>query len=349
MTQSEADKSMTTDELIEALSQPRAWPFPVDRVEVVQTHISAVFLAGEFAFKVKKPVNLGFVDFTGLEQRLLHCQNELKLNRRLAPGVYHDVLPITRNGDRVLVGGGGELVDYAVRMRRLPAQNTFRAIMARGEPLAPLLKKLAAKLAGFYREAASGPEISCHADRECMTDILRENLSLSRQFLGRTVDEADFAKLESAVGRELERMGDLIEKRALAFIPRDCHGDLRLEHIYSFPGEQPPGDLVVVDCLEFSPRLRCNDPVTDYAFLAMELDFEGRPDLAEVFLDECFRLTNDEEGRALLPLFTAYRHIVRGKVRSFMTGDLKIPETQRQEAVERARRHYLRALEILEG
>ncbi len=311
---------------------------------MVQTHISVVFLAGERAYKVKKPVDLGFLDFTTLKLRRIDCEEEVRLNRRLAPSVYLGVVPIVRRRGGLKVGGDGPAIEYAVEMRRLPDEATLRSRLGRGKLEPGLLGTLARRLADFHQRAASGPEVARWARFEVVAGNARENFDQTRPFRGQTMSEAVWNRLRDLTEAELSRHRGLIDARARPGVARDTHGDLHLDHVYAFPGRTPPDDLVIVDCIEFNVRLRYADPVSDLAFLAMDLLFHHRSDLSEVLVDAYFDAANDDAGRPLLPYYTAYRAVVRGKVESLALGASEIPAGQRWQDLQRARAHFLLAL-----
>lgn len=333
--------------LIEDLARPEAYPHEASDPEIHQTHISVVFLAGAHAYKIKKPVDLGFLDFTTLDRRRHYCREEVRLNRRLAPSVYLGVVPITVVGGRHVFGGDGTPVEYAVHMERLPAEATLEARLQRGEPLEPYLEIFGRRLARFHEQAAGGLEVARFGEYEIVSGNARENLDQSRDQVGRTVSAAVFSRLEAALERALTHLRPLIEERAAAGVPRDTHGDLHLEHVYALPDRPAPDDLVAVDCIEFNRRFRYADPVADMAFLAMDLVYHGRPDLAERFADAYFRSSDDAAGRTLLPFYRSYRAAVRGKVEGILSGEDEVQENQRVRAADRARGHWLLALSEL--
>jgi len=318
-----------------------------------------VFLAGDFAYKIKKPVDLGFLDFTTLERRRIDCEDEVRLNRRLAPSVYLGVVPIVRRDGGVRVGGGepgveapapevpeapGEILEYAVRMERLPDGATLLARLERGDAGHSELAALGRRIAEFHREAATGEEIARYGRFEVVAGNARENFEQTARFRGETVSAPVWERLRELTESELAARRDLIDRRARPGVIRDTHGDLHLDHVYRFPDREPPGDLVVIDCIEFSARFRHADPVADIAFLAMDLAFHGRRDLACTFTDAYFEASGDAEGRALLPFYTAYRAVVRGKVESLAIMGREVPEGQRWQDLQRARAHFLLAL-----
>lgn len=334
--------------IIEELSRPEAYPHPADDLVVHQTHISVVFLAGEYAYKIKKPVDLGFLDFTTLERRRFYCDEEVRLNRRLAEDVYLGVVPVVRQSGGLAVGGEGPADEWAVRMRRLPAGATLLAMLERGELDRPLLEELARRIAAFHASADAGSAVARYARFDVVAENARNNLIQSRGHVGRTILEPVFRRLSERLEAWLERIRPLVERRAAEGVPRDTHGDLHLDHVYRLPDREPPHDLIAVDCIEFGERFRWADPVADAAFLVMDLAFRGRRDLADAFADEYFAATGDAEGRRLLPFYVAYRAAVRGKVEGMAAEGPEVPEAKRREAALRARGHWLLALVELE-
>jgi aminoglycoside phosphotransferase family enzyme/predicted kinase len=334
--------------LIEALSLPNAYSYPVEAVKVRQTHISVVFLAGPYAYKVKKPVNLGFLDFDSLEKRRRFCDEEVRLNRRLAPHVYLGVVPAVRTGQGIQLEGEGEVVEWAVKMRRLPDEATLQERVRRNEVGTDLLQSLARRIAYFHQVAETNERIAAFGRFDVVAPVILDIFAQAASHLETTVSKTVFDRVRSLAGETLDRLRPLIETRAARRVPRDCHGDMHLDHVYYFPGEKPPADLVIVDCIEFNERFRFIDPVSDIAFPAMDFAFQGRRDLARRFADTYFDATRDEEGRPLLPLYTAYRATVRGLVDGIKLTEREVAMGERTAALERARAHWLLALTELE-
>lgn len=342
---------MQLTRLIAGLSEPSAYPSTdsVDAVEVHQTHISAVFLAGPYAYKIKKPLTLGFLDYGTLEKRRHFCELEVRLNRRLAPSVYLGVVPVTLDGAAgVRMEGTGEAVEWAVKMERLPDDATLRARLARNAVDAALVTELATRVADFHARAEAGPFISDYGRFEVVAGNARENFAQAGPHAGATFSRGVFERLKDLTEQALAGLRPLIDARAERGVPRDGHGDLRLDHVYLFPDRPPPDDLVVIDGIEFGERYRYADPVADLAFLVMDFAFHGRRDLAEVLTDAYLRASDDAEGRALLPFYTAYRSAVRGKVEGMKMTESEVSEAERDKARTRARAHWLLALGELE-
>lgn len=334
--------------LIDALSKPAAYPDAVDAVEVRQTHISLVFLAGLCAYKVKKPVALGFLDFSTLEQRLHFCEREVLLNRRLAPSVYVGVVPITDDEAGLRVEGRGRVIEWAVKMVRLPDAARFSERLGRGEVDAGYVETLAQRIAAFHAGAQAGPAIAASGRFAVVAGHARENFDQSAAHVGTTVSRVVFERLRHLTECALEEHKSMIESRAERGVPRDGHGDLRLDHVYLFPDRPPPADLIFIDCIEFNDRYRHADPVADVATLVVDLARRGRRDLAGAFADAYFRAAGDAEGRVLLPFYSAYRAAVRGKVEGIKISEAEVPEAERGAALIRARAHWLLALRLLE-
>jgi len=328
--------------LIDALARPDAYPHPVEMVQVQQTHVSVVFLAGAYAYKVKKPVGLGFLDFRTPEQRRHFCGEEIRLNRRLAPAVYLGAVPVTCSGQAIRMEGDGEVIDWAVKMRRLPEAATLKArLRSRSVGVGPI-ESLARKIARFHARAEAGGHVASFGRFEVVAGNARENFSQSWAHLGSAVSPGVFARLKTLTDVRLDHLRPLIQ-------PRDTHGDLHLDHVYLFPDNEPPDDLVIIDCIEFNERFRYADPVADMAFLVMDLAFHGRRDLAEAFATAYFQASGDQEGRGLLPFYTAYRAAVRAKVEGFELVATEMAEPDRAAALVQARAHWLLALGELEG
>ncbi|MDB5386975.1 MAG: hypothetical protein JWM11_2621 [Planctomycetaceae bacterium] len=339
---------MELTSLISGLSDPAAYPAGVQNVELRQTHISVVFLTEEFAFKIRKPVKFSFLDFSSLEKRHFDCCREVELNQRLAPGVYLGVVPIVQREGRIHVGGGGEPVEWAVQMRRLPENATLKHQLLQDDVGADLFKVLGRRLATFHAGAACSSQIAEFAKYEAVARNVLENLN-SQQANGSPASERTVqTRIAELTRQRLEEHRDLIEQRAARGVPRDTHGDLRLDHVYYFPECTPPADLCIVDCIEFNDGFRYADPVSDIAFLIMDLKFEGRSDLAQVQANEYFLVTDDSEGRQLLSFYVAYRAAVRAKVSTLESVEDEIPESERSNAIVSARAHWLLTLTELE-
>ncbi len=320
--------------LLTGLRDPRAYPDTPSEVEVVQTHISCVFLAGDAVYKVKKPVRFSFLDFSTLERRRHFCEEEVRLNRRLAPAVYRGVVPIVRTRDGYRVGASGEPVEYAVHMQRLPPERLLRAVVERGEANDALLERIAAKIATFHADPSTLPVTTDGALPEEIAGTLRETfdaLAAARDVPN--LDAAMLADLRVLTGAALRRVAPILRRRRDAGRVREGHGDLRADHICCTEA------LPIIDCVEFSSRLRTCDVASEVAFLASELDFLGAAALADTFVAAYVRLSGDAEVPALLPFFRAYRAAVRAMVATLTAAEPEVDAAQRAQQREDARRY----------
>jgi len=339
---------MNLPELIAALSNPAAYPPGCGTVTVIQTHISVVFLTDAWVYKIKKPVNFGFLNYETLAARKHFCQEETRLNRRLAPSIYVGTVPISEDASGLHVEGTGTPVEWAVKMRRLPDSATLEQRLSRGDLTEAELTGLARRLAEFHRLAESSPRIAEYARFSTVAGNARENFQQSQAQVDQIVPRPLFERLSALSEAWLGELEPQIEDRAHQGIPRDTHGDLRLEHIYYFPDASPPEDWIIIDCIEFHERFRYADPLADLAFLMMDLDSRGRFDLAEFLKAEYFKAAGEANCDRLLTFYIAYRAIVRAKVEGLTAAESEIPEAFRSESRQRAGRHWRLALSLLE-
>jgi aminoglycoside phosphotransferase family enzyme/predicted kinase len=334
----------TKAEVVGDLMRSEAYPAPRPReIGFASTHASWVFLTEHEVWKVKRPVCFGFLDFRSAEARRHFCEEEVRLNRRLAPDVYLGVAPVYRGPRGLSFAGPGEVVDHAVRMRRLPAAASARDRLACGTLDRTLLAQLAARLAAFFQEAA-------RADRFGALEVLRANVSENfaqvEPFVGTLVDRATFDDVRAFQERMLAAGGDGADRLAArvgAGRIRDGHGDLRLEHVYFLP------EPLAIDCIEFNQRFRCGDVAGEIAFLDMELEAAGRADLGAGLVARFAELTDDFDLYGVLDFYLAYRAWVRGKVAAFLTADPLLAIDVKHAKAEEARRGFALARAVAAG
>ena len=300
--------------LLDDLRRPEAYPDPrPSTVTLVTTHISWVFLTDREVWKLKRPVDYGFVDYTTVERRQQCCEDEVRLNRRLAPDVYLGVVPVRLGPAGHWVRSDGEIVDYAVRMRRLPDDRSMEALLRRGALTAEHLERLAARLARFFAAADPAPEAGAI---EAIRRPVTENFVEVEPFVGRFVSRGVLDAVRDWQLGTLAREAARFEERVRRGRIRDGHGDLRLEHVYF-----EDGDPIAIDCVEFNPRLRSGDAAGDVAFLAMELAARSRRDVGERFLAEFARESDDHDLYGVIDFYASYRAWVRGKVAALLAAD----------------------------
>ena len=335
-------------DIVSSLSRKQAFPVSVDSVEVRQTHISEVFLGDNVVYKVKKPVKLPFLDFSTVELRHHFCEEEVRINSPWAPGIYLGVVPITIDSDGYRFEGDGPAADWAVKMRRLPEDMTLRSRLNRGDLTKHDCERVARRIAEIHRTSTPASGNDAANAVTTFRSQLNDNWQFAEQLPGGIVDREVMERIRSLSDQWLDHCGDLLLQRAKQGLVRDVHGDLRLEHVFYFPESSPPGDIVILDGIEFDPGLRLIDVVADIAFMTMELSFVGRRDLAEAFADAYFTESGDSTGRDVLPLFAAYRSAVRAKVAAILATESEIPEVDRNKGLTRSRSHWLWCLSELE-
>ena len=330
-------------ELVQALLDPQTYPDPPQKVELMQTQMSFVFLAGDYVYKVKKPVNLGYLDYTSLAKRRFYCQREVELNRRLCPDAYLGVLPIVKGEGRISLGGQGEAVEYAVKMRRLPREAMMDVLLA-GDKITPLmLTDVAKKLAEFHRKAETNKNISAFGDLATIIQNTEENFSQTEQYIGRTISHEPYQHIRTYTSHFIDEKAALFHGRIDEGRIRDCHGDLHTAHICF--GD----DICIYDCIEFNDRFRYCDVASEVAFLAMDLDHYGRNDLSDAFVNAYVDLSRDEALKILLNFYKCYRAYVRGKVEGFKLDDPHISSEEKARTLAVARDYFKLAESYVEG
>ena len=296
------------DDLVSGLLSPRAWPDP-QPVEHLETHISHVFLVGEHAYKTKKPLNLGFLDFSTLAQRRRFCDEELRINRRLAPDLYLAVVPITGTAAAPRVEGEGAPIEYAVKMRRFSQEGLLEHVLERGELLPAQLDALAAQVAQFHQSLPpAGPDTAFGSAGGIIAPAL-QNFDQLAQLLAVANDVALLQRLRQWTEEQSRVLTPLFELRRRAGFVRECHGDLHLANMVLIDGE-----VRIFDAIEFNPALRWIDLMNEIAFVVMDLAVRGREDLGARFLNTYLETTGDYEGVRVLRYYVVYRALVRAKI-----------------------------------
>jgi len=326
---------MTHPRLVESMMQKDFYPHAPETIELAQTHISYVFIAGDYVYKIKKPVNFGFLDFTTLEKRKFYCEEELRLNKRLAPSIYLDVVAITQDEHgRLAPGGSGEIVEYAVFMKKLPLDKMLKVLLAQGKADAGTFDAVAAKIASFHRNAGTGERIDEMGSLQTIRHNQEENFQQTEKYRDITIPSYQYDFIRQYVERFLEIKKPLLEKRVADHKIRECHGDLHLEHICIAE------DIVVFDCIEFNERFRCGDVAAEVAFLTMDLDYNGYGRFSQSFVDSYLKYSGDSDMPALLNFYRCYYAYVRGKVIGFRLDQKELPDSERDIVRETASKYF---------
>jgi uncharacterized protein len=329
--------------MIEDLLIPDSLPDQTQNVKLIQTHISLVFVADEFVYKIKKPVDFGFLDFSTLEKRRHFCQQEVILNQRLTEGIYLGVLPILYDGKNYRIGqGGGDTVEYAVRMKRIPDERLMKSVYDRGELTTDHLRDIARVIARFHGDAEQSREIDHYGELDAFRFTTDENFDQTRKYVGISIDRKDFEALFQWTDRFFKEHNDLFKRRIVDRKIRDCHGDLHMEHICL------TDPISVFDCIEFNDRLRYTDTLADIGFLLMDLEYRG----GKCFSNQLWRfyaeMTGETGMESLLAFYKVYRAYVRGKVISFQLDDKGISDDEKAKAMQSAKAYFKLARSYIE-
>ncbi len=356
-------------DFVRAMLDASFYPHHPVEVELIQTHISYVFLAGDRVYKVKKAVRFSFLDFSTIERRRFYCHEEVRLNRRLAADVYLGVVAICETGGEFSLAsqdtgcdgpfmkmklrvrsskfqvsredppapaspGAADVVDYAVVMRRLPEEQMLSAILARGEAGDRHIEAIAERLVEFHRGAAAGPEITANGDPARIREAMDADFAESYRYRGRTISQDDDRAIQRFCRDYLATRESLFRRRQAEGRIRDCHGDLRAEHVCF------AGGLTVIDCIEFEPRFRQRDVAAEVAFLAMDIEDLGHKELARRLVRRYSELADDPDLPSLVPFYGCHLAYIRGKVDSLKSLEAEVGEAERSAAESSARRHF---------
>ena len=321
--------------MVEKLRSAPQWaseePVPV---EMVQTHISVVLLGRERVLKLKKPVNFGFLDYSTLEQRRIACEAEVTLNQRLCEHTYLGVQPIGQVEGLPQLSNAGPVIDYAVLMKRLPADRMLDEMVRRHVVTEAHLDRVAHRLSEFHRTARRGPEIDAWGTWEQARRNWDENFTQTSPFVGRTIETSAYQLLRDWVEQWLARNRAVLDERIRGGRVVDGHGDVRGESVCVING------ICIFDCIEFNDRFRCCDVASEVAFLAMDLDALGRPDLSYYVTERYAAHAADAGLFRLLPFYRCYRAYVRGKVLSFRLDEPEFSTADKSRAAERAAEYF---------
>ncbi|TNE95102.1 MAG: hypothetical protein EP328_10335 [Gammaproteobacteria bacterium] len=322
----------TPDTLIKALQNPDLYDHPVRDFQVIETHISQVILTGDYAYKIKKPVDFGFLDFSTLARRKHFCEEELRLNRRLAEQLYLEVIPLTGTPEAPVIGGSGEAFEYMIKMRQFGQDQLFDRLQESGALESERLASLAQQVAHFHDQLPPVAEDKPLGTPEAVYAAMQENFDQIRPMIDDKALLAQLDNLEGWTQSTFERHRDLIAKRRAEGMVRECHGDLHLANITCFDGK-----TTVFDCIEFNEPFRWIDVINDLAFLLMDLESRREDGLANLVLNTYLEYRGDFEALPLLPLYKTYRALVRAKIALFTLGNPSLSDAEKVELMERYR------------
>jgi uncharacterized protein len=328
-------KTAAMTSLIEFLQNPSIYPEGPKAVVLVQTHISWVFIGDTYVYKVKKPVDFGFLDFTTLEKRRFYTQEELRLNKRFSPDVYLSVVSISEKAGRFVINDDSNTVEYALKMRRISEDHMLYRLLMQGRIGPEDLKRVGRHLAHIYRSIRSDAKSRSFGSLDVISHNIIENFDQTEKYIGGPVSRQTWNAIKAWSMDFIEKKGTVFEERVRQGHIKECHGDLHLQHI-CLNGE----DISVFDCIEFNERFRYGDVASDVAFLSMDLDYNGRKDLGNAFVDGYISESGDSTLKDMLRFYKVYRAYVRAKVTSFMLDDTGLDDTAKAKAHQTAQKYF---------
>ncbi|HUF61397.1 MAG TPA: AAA family ATPase [Verrucomicrobiales bacterium] len=328
-----------TQRVLDFLADARSYPHRTTAVRLVQTHASWVFIASPFVYKVKKPVNFGFLDFSTLERRKANCESEVRLNRRLAAEIYRGMEPVCETGGGLEFGDRGRIVEWTVKMREMAPECFLSHRLKHGEVTTETMDRVVERLERFYADQPPLPAAEVALARQRLDESVRGNFDAARDFTGHSLSAAALGAIERFSAEFEARHRDLLDSRIAQGWIRDCHGDLHAEHIHLTPEA-----VQIYDCIEFNEAFRHIDVASDIAFLAMDLDFNGRADLAQHIAGRFAALLRDDGLPRLMDYYKCYRACVRGKVENLHSTGETVGEAERLASLDLARRYFRLAL-----
>lgn len=328
---------------VEALLDPAIYEHPAGDVELVQTHISYVFIAGDYVYKFKKPVDFGFLDFSTLEKRQYCCDRELILNRRLCPDIYLGRVALTEIDGSFTLDGAGTVVEYGIKMVRMPEAQMMIRLINGGHLKSSHIDQIVERLVPFYAQAENSQEINQFGLAKGVAVNVLENFEQTEGFIGSDALSQEQFDAISSWSRAMLAREDLFAQRVAKGYVRDCHGDLYSANICL--GDQ----VYIYDCIEFNDRFRYGDVACDVGFLAMDLDFHGLEQLSTYFIDQFIEKTGDEGLREILNFYKCYRAYVRGKISLFTASDPAVKEEVKLANLGSAKKYFQLAFEYVES
>lgn len=329
--------------LIDALRDPALYEDSPECITIVETHISWVLLTGQYAYKIKKPLDLGFLDFSTLEARQRYCEQELRLNRRLAPDLYLEVVPITGSATAPRLGGTAAAIEYAVKMREFPQSAQLDRVLQRGELRDDHVDQLARQIAGFHQRIAVAGADSVQGTAQNVREPVDENFAHIAARLEGGADREALERLRGWSDAEFTRRRASFEARKATGFVRECHGDMHLANMALIDDQ-----VLIFDCIEFNENLRWNDVMSEVAFLVMDLDDREQSRLASRFLNDYLEITGDYAGLAVMRYYLVYRALVRAKVDCIRACQPDVDTAQRDRILEDYRGYIRLALRYTE-
>jgi len=326
--------SMEQTKLFESLKQPSFYGPNIESVNLLQTHISFVALTGKYAYKIKKPVNFGFLDFSTLEKRKFFCDEEIRLNQRLCPEIYIEVLPITKKNNIIELNGKGPVVDYALKMKEFPQNRIMTYLLKKGEIKEETIEQICTIMINFYNSQERSDEIDKFGKVEAVRKNIEENFEQTKSVVDIAITKENYKFIQDVSNVFFDKKKNVFQQRINQGFIHDCHGDLHSGNIVV------SDKIYIFDCIEFNKRFRFCDVASDLSFLAMDLDYLNYPFLSSYLINNYVEKSNDKGIFKVLNFYKSYRAYVRGKVNGFRLNDPTIDQKEKRQIIETVKKYF---------
>ncbi|MFH1683232.1 MAG: hypothetical protein ABIA37_05550 [Candidatus Woesearchaeota archaeon] len=325
----------TTKKIITALELPFAYSHPTDKIKTIITAVSVIFLTGDYAYKINKPLDLGFLDFSTLEKRKEQCEKELQHNSLITPELYESVVEITEDEEKIAVEGKGEVIEYALKMRQVDPDKTMNLLLEKDQVNQEHIHKLAQKIFDFHQIALSNEEIKNYGSIETIEFNWKENFEQTEKYKPELIAEKDFSFIKKKIDCFIEDNTELFAQRIEKNQIKHCHGDFHSANVFIIGDE-----IYIFDAIVFNKRFPNCDIISEIAFMAMDLDFNGKKEFSGIFIDRYRELSGDDDIPKLLNFYKCYRAYIRGKIACFTSEDKNLDEEQLKETKDMAKKYF---------
>lgn len=325
---------MEQSKLYKKLQNPKIFGSDVKSVDILQTHISFVVLTGKYAYKIKKSVNFGFLDFSTLEKRKYFCEEEIRLNKRLCPDIYLDVIPITIKNDDLELNGDGEIIEYALKMKEFSQDKIMTNLIKAGKINEKIIDEIVEILDDFYKNSETSDEINKFGTIELIKKNTDENFEQTKDVIDLTISKQNYNFIKNKTDNFLIKEKNIFNKRIESGYIHDCHGDLHSGNIVI------DDKVIIFDCIEFNKRFRYSDLACDIAYLCMDLDMLGYPYLSSYLIEKYIEKSQDKDIIKIINFYKAYRAYVRAKVIGFKLNDPNIGSNEKKNVIKDAQSYF---------
>jgi hypothetical protein len=323
-------------EIITGLEKPSAYGHPTDSIQRIITGVSVVLLTGDFAYKFNKSLNLGFLDFSTLEKRKDQCEKEARYNSMVSPELYLGVVAITKDQlGKISIDGPGEVIEYAVKMKQIRPNATMDSLLQKNQVTAQHIQEIASKIHAFHQKALVDAETASFGKVESIQFNWDENFQQTKKYENVFISSKEVLFIQEKVNNFIQQNKILFASRIEAGKIRHCHGDFHSANVFVTPKE-----IYIFDGIVFNKRFPCSDVIAEIAFMAMDLDFHGKKDLAEVFVQEYHRLSNDEDIPRLLNFYKCYRAYIRAKISCFTYDDTNLTAAEKEKILSNGKNYF---------